>query len=200
MSAQEFTFPHDPSPSRGVEQNLTPWVASHGGRLRRYFARRAPPDDVDDLVQDVFLRLHSVRSPGPVVNVEAYLFTVARRVLASQRRGFDVRCGAMHDPLDDVPEPANDLSPERIVAARQDWATIMAAVGELPPRARAAFQLYHFEQMSYAAIAEHMKISRDSVKELLQRAAIRVRGRERPKNISQSPRSHPPGRQSGASL
>jgi RNA polymerase sigma-70 factor (ECF subfamily) len=144
--------------------------------LRRYFSKRAPASDIDDLVQEVFLRVQSARRGGPIVNIEAYLMTTARHVLVSRHRNRTARCADLHDALDDVPEPANDLSPERIVAARQDCARALAAVRDLPPRARVAFQLHRFEELSYAAIAERMKISRESVKELLHRAASRVSG------------------------
>jgi len=54
--------------------------------------------------------------------------------------------------------------------------------------------------MTYAAIADQMKISRDSVKELLQRAAIRVCGSRQAKKSTKFSRNDPPCRQSGASL
>jgi RNA polymerase sigma-70 factor (ECF subfamily) len=190
MVGPQALFAKDVPIALGGGARVTPWVASQGARLRRYFSRRAPADDVDDLVQDVFLRLQSARPREPVANMEAYLITIARHVLASRRRGLAMRCCALHDALEDVPEPASDLSPERIVAARQDWARAMSAVRDLPPRARAAFQLYHFEEMTYSAIAEHMQISRDSVKELLRRAASRVC--ESPKIEKNSPNPHDP--------
>jgi RNA polymerase sigma factor (sigma-70 family) len=153
---------------------VAPCMAAHAPLLRRYFSRRAPAADVDDLVQDVFVRLQSAQPRAPVIDVEAYLVTIARHVLVSRRRWLTRRCSALHDAIDDAPELASDLSPERILGARQDYARAMAAVSDLPPRARAAFQLHRFEQMSYAGIAERMGISRESVKELLHRAAVRV--------------------------
>jgi RNA polymerase sigma factor (sigma-70 family) len=183
--------------------NLAPWVASHGPGLRRYFARRAPRDDVDDLVQEVYLRMQALRPRGPIRDMERYLFTVARHVLVDRKRTLAAHCSALHDCLDDVPEPVSDLSPERIVSARQDYDLVMAAVRGLPPRARAAFHLHQFEDLSYAAIAERMAISRDSVKELLHRAVSRVRGAHTESSIltlAKSSRTHPPCRNIGASL
>jgi len=203
MSAHQATIAHNRPLGLGAAFNLAPWFASHGDRLRRYFACRAPADEVDDLVQDVFLRLQAVRLRGPIRDMERYLFTVARHVYFDRKRSLAVRCSALHDCLDDVPEPASDLSPERIVSARQDYARAMAAVRDLPPRARAAFQLYRFEDLSYAAIAERMAISRDSVKELLHRAASRVCGSRDGNShsiLAKSSHNHPPCRETGASL
>ena len=203
MSGHQATIARQQPPFPGAIYNLAPWVASHGASLRRYFARRAPRDDVDDLVQEVYLRMQALRPGGPIRDMERYLFTVARHVLVDRKRTLAARCSALHDCLDDVPEPASDLSPERIVSARQDYDRAMAAVRDLPPRARAAFHLSRFEDLSYAAIAERMAISRDSVKELLHRAASRVRGANTGNStliLAKSSRIHPPCRKTGASL
>ncbi|MBO9706623.1 MAG: sigma-70 family RNA polymerase sigma factor [Caulobacter sp.] len=154
--------------------DLAAWMTCYGDRLRRYFARRAPTADVDDLVQDVFLNLQSARPLQPIVDVERYLFTVAHHALVNLRRHRTVRRSALHDPLDNAPEQASDLSPERILAGRQEIIRLVKAVEALPPRARDAFRLRRFDDLTYAVIAERMGISRDSVKELLQRATSRV--------------------------
>lgn len=150
--------------------DLAAWMGAYGGELRRYFARRAPASEADDLVQDVFLRLQSARFGAPIADAQRYLFTVARHVLASRRR----RSPARHAALEEAPEPVSHLSPERILVGRQDYARAIRAVVDLPPRARSAFRLHRFEELTYAAIADRMGISRESVKELLRRASDRV--------------------------
>lgn len=54
--------------------------------LRRYFRRRAPAGQVDDLVQEVFARLLGLRDPGAVQDLERYIFVVAASVLSRQHR------------------------------------------------------------------------------------------------------------------
>ena len=203
MSGHQATIARDQPQSRGASPDLAPWVVSHGESLRRYFARRARADDVDDLVQDVYLHMQARRAREPILDMERYLFTVARHVLFDRGRTLAARRWALHDCPDDVAEPVSDLSPERIVSARQDYGRALAAVRDLPPRARAAFHLSRFEDLSYAAIADRMAISRDSVKELLHRAASRVCGAlnaNPPLFFAKPSRTHPPCRKTGASL
>ncbi len=152
------------------DRDLAAWMTAYGPGLRRFFSRRANAVDVDDLVQDVFLRLHSARTTTPIDNVERYLFTVARHVLISRHRRESARGWSLHDAYEDGQEIADDLSPERIVAARQEYARVIQLILSLPPRARAAFQFHRFENMTYRAIAGRMGISKESVKELMQRA------------------------------
>ena len=172
--SQSLEIPPAPTPPVEPPLDLGAWMTCYGKRLRRYFARRAPTADVDDLVQDVFLNLQSARPLQPIVDVERYLFTVAHHALINLRRRHAVRRLALHDSLDNAPEQSSDLSPERILAARQEIIRVVKAVEALPPRARDAFRLRRFDNLTYAVIAERMGISRDSVKELLQRATTRV--------------------------
>ena len=76
--------------------------------------------------------------------------------------------------LENAADLSDELSPERITAARQDYARAIQAILNLPPRARAAFQFHRFENMTYGAIAKRMGISKESVKELMHRAIVRI--------------------------
>ena len=51
---------------------------------------------------------------------------------------------------------------------------VLAAIVNLPPRARQAFELHRFEHLTYQAIAQRMGITKDSVKELMHRALVRI--------------------------
>lgn len=150
--------------------DLGAWMATHGARLRRYFTRRAPRGEAEDLVQDVFLHVQAARLDRPIIEVERYLFTVAHNVLVSRARRLRAGSIDAQRTLWEFSEAAGGLSPERIVCARQDYARVMEIIEHLPPRTRMAFRLNRFEEMSYRAIAERMGITKDSVKELLRRA------------------------------
>ncbi len=163
-----------PADSVSPRPDLGAWMAAHGPRLRRYFTRRAARADAEDLVQDVFLRVQAAHLDKPIVEVERYLFTVAHSILVSRARRLGVRAAELHGALWDGAECAEDLSPERIVGARQDYARVMAVIERLPPRTRMAFRLNRLEELSYGAIAERMGISKDSVKDLLRRAHVHL--------------------------
>lgn len=157
-----------------AQPELAGWVSRHGPALRRYFARRVSEAEADDLVQEVFLRLHAMRRDTPIENVERFLFTVARNILISRHRYQKARHAAAHDPLSDLNDPVDTLSPERIVIGADEYERTLQAILALPPRARAAFQFHRFEKMTYQEIAVRMGISRESVKELIHRALVRL--------------------------
>ncbi|HYG25946.1 MAG TPA: sigma-70 family RNA polymerase sigma factor [Caulobacteraceae bacterium] len=149
-------------------------MAEYGPGLRRFFSRRAGPNDADDLVQEVFLRLQARAEGDPVENVEGYLFKIARNVLISRIREQHAFGGGQVDQLDDDFVSLDDLSPERILIGKQALESALVAILGLPPRARAAFLFHRFDNMTYQAIAGRMGISKESVKELMQRAIDRL--------------------------
>jgi RNA polymerase sigma-70 factor (ECF subfamily) len=156
------------------DAELAAWMADYGPGLRRYFARRAGADEAEDLVQEVFLRLQARAEHDPVDNVEGYLFRVARNVLISRYRLKGFNSLAEREAWTDEVGGPDELSPERILIGKQEYERLVAAIFDLPPRARAAFLFHRFENMTYQAIAERMGIAKRSVKELMQRATDRL--------------------------
>src|SRR3546814_10943544 len=92
--------PYLTMPASRPDSDIEAWVSAYGPGLRRYFRRRASEADVDDLVQDVFLRLQAAKFSAPIANVEGSLFATARNVL-----------------IDASPHP-----PPRNAPAREHWA------------------------------------------------------------------------------
>lgn len=161
-----MTGPPDPD-------EMARWMARYGPALRRYFTRRIGPGHAEDLVQDVFVRLQARADHAPLENVERFVFAIAKRVLVDRYR-FDVAHAAkLHDPIDTAENLADDLSPERILEARQEYDRALMAIVELPPRMRQAFILHRFGKLSYSAIAKRMNISKSSVQVLMERAIER---------------------------
>lgn len=154
---------------RAGEGERGAWMLQYAPALRRYFQRRAERADIDDLVQDVFLRLQA-RGPGAEIeNVEGYLFRTAANVLARRYQSGRWRWGAQA-PLEDVPDLVDELSPERILIGRQALERVLREIDDLPPRAAEAFVLFRFEQLSQQAIAKRMGVSVKAVQKFLHRA------------------------------
>lgn len=149
-------------------------MAEYGPALRAFFARKVGADEAQDLVQDVFLCLHSRTVSAQIDNVERYLFKVAHNVLASRHRHRLVQGAPFQVDFELAAEPADELSPERILIGRREFERMIVAVRRLPTRAQTAFLLHRFRQMTYPAIARHMGISRSAVKQLVLRAATQV--------------------------
>lgn len=150
------------------------WMKSYGAVLRRYFRRRIPEDEVDDLVQDVFVRIQTAQSDEPVENVESYLFTTARHVLANLYRDQATRAALLRGELPEGAEVIDLLTPERIAIGFEEYERVVNAICNLPPRTRQAFELYRIENLTYQEIAKKMDITKNSVRDLMRRALDRI--------------------------
>lgn len=146
----------------------------YGSSLRNDFARRVSAEDADDLVQEVFLKLQSSKFVKPIENVEGYLFSTARNVLIDFSRQNRSTKDMSFEIWTEAHDTADALSPERIAIGHEEYQCVMQAILKLPPRAREAFEMHRFENLTYQAIGERMGINKDSVKDLMHRALLRI--------------------------
>lgn len=150
------------------------WVAAHGPILRRWLRGRVNSDDIDDVVQDIFVKVQAAQRLEPIANIRSYLFTTARHVLANRFRDQAREGAFMHHELPQRSEIADLLSPERYAIGFEEYQRVIIAIENLPPRARQAFELSRFEDLSYAAIADRLGIKLNSAKELVHRALVQI--------------------------
>jgi RNA polymerase sigma-70 factor (ECF subfamily) len=127
--------------------------------LRRYFTKRVPIGEVDDLVQEVLANLHGRQKDTEIENIQGYLFTVAANALARRYRKMP---GPPDDPSGEQTR-TDPISPERILIGQQRLAAALDVIRGLPPRTQQVFVLHRFEEMTYARIAAQLGISISAV-------------------------------------
>ncbi|WP_269713733.1 RNA polymerase sigma factor [Caulobacter sp. NIBR2454] len=155
----------------GVEQpGLAQASLNYQHALRAFFRRRVAPHDVDDLVQEVLLRLHSRRGGEIVSNLNSFIFQTATNVLHDRRRRDTVRHRKAHCELEPIHHPVDDLSPDRVLQAKEQASVALAALASMPSRTRAAFMLVRFESLSYKATAAQLGISVSAVEKHVTKA------------------------------
>lgn len=138
--------------------------------MRRFFqARLGPAADVEDLLQDLYLKVVAVDADAEVREPRAYLYRLASNLMMDRWRSgrrAAARDAAWRD-VTHVSGPTEDVddgpSAEAVVAGRQQMAALLAAVDRLPDRTRAIFRLHKFYQLSYAEVATKLEVSRSTV-------------------------------------
>ncbi|MGD0517108.1 MAG: sigma-70 family RNA polymerase sigma factor [Thermoguttaceae bacterium] len=142
-------------------------------------------DQAEDLAQEVFMRVYrSRKSYEPGAKFATWLFTIAKHVAANALRTRSRRpeimpapldSGAMGvTPLDVMLQASSGLMPVRQLAKAEIRDVVRVAVESLGERQRLAVLLNKFENMSYADIADTMKLSTQAVKSLLSRARVNL--------------------------
>lgn len=149
--------------------------------LLRHFAKRySEPSEVEDMVQEVLMRLARRGGVADLENVQAYVFETAGSVLKDRLRKRRSHHEAVHEPFDAERHAEADFSPETLLLDRERLARATAALLELPERTRVIFVLRRIEGMKFHDVAIRLGISVSAVEKHMQRAiAHMARKRDR---------------------
>jgi RNA polymerase sigma factor (sigma-70 family) len=148
--------------------NLSKWfideVHPHDASLKAYLRGAFPSvHDLDDVVQESYLRIWKTRAATPIKSAKAFLFTVARRL------ALDFVRRSRRSPVVAVKDLAglfvlDVTSDAREAATTTDEIRILAeAIDALPGRCREVFVLCHIEGCSQQEVARRLAISENTV-------------------------------------
>lgn len=166
--------------SRGNEESstgetgLTQLLGEMRSDLVRFMlARQCGPADVEDLLQDLYVKLSIIRT-GPVSNPRAYLYQMANNLLHDHRRGRQ-RQEARDDrwTRDRIgPDVEKDAAPtpEESAIARDELDRVNNALASMPDRTAQILKMYRLDGLSQKAIAQSLDLSLSAVEKHLQRA------------------------------
>jgi RNA polymerase sigma factor (sigma-70 family) len=148
-------------------------VAPHGPALRAYLHGIANPSDIDDLVQETYLRVLRTFERGPVRHPRGLLFATARNAALDLHRR---RATANTIPITETVALRvfdHATSASDAACRRQEFDLLASAIAELPPRCREILVLRKFESLSHREIAEKLRISVHTVEAQLTKALHR---------------------------
>jgi RNA polymerase sigma-70 factor (ECF subfamily) len=147
--------------------------------LHRYLMRRLrKPQDVDDLAQEVYLRLLRHDESKCVHKPLAYLYGIASHVVADYRIGEEHdREHLMFDSDSEenwTEEPASVL-PDDMADRLNLQQQLERALSQLPPTHAAVLLAHKRDGLSYEEVAEKLHLSIHTVEKYLTQAKARIR-------------------------
>lgn len=145
-------------------------LEAYAPALRRYFSKRVSPNEVDDFVQEVFVRIQAHGDSAAIQQLDRYLFAVAANVITDRARRRAVRHETAHEAFAEAHHPIEELTPERVLLDREALDTVVTAIAELPLRTRDVFVLHRFEEMSCTNIAAELGMSVSAVEKHIMKA------------------------------
>jgi RNA polymerase sigma-70 factor (ECF subfamily) len=141
--------------------------------VRRILARAVGPHhDVEDMVQEVFLRLYrklpTLRDPS---SLRSFVLSIAMRVIQTELRVRWVRrwLGLFDDG--ELPDRASD---DTDLDAREALDRFYQILDRLSPKHRAAFVLRYVEGLELVDVADALDVSLATIKRWLPRISKRV--------------------------
>lgn len=136
----------------GDERAASEIVARHAPALARFAANLGAREDVDDLVQDTFVRAFgSIEAFRGESSLRTWLFTIERRLLLDRRRSERRRRETIGVEEEDAATEYDAL--DGVVAAETER-RVRDAVERLTPTQREVFTLRVTEGLSYREIAD----------------------------------------------
>lgn len=157
-------------------RRLVTWFKRWRKPIRQWLSHRSsvPSADLDDLAQEVFLRLLRYSDEVAIENPQGYLFRIAANVANEwQERA---RHRKPHDDswLEDLQVEFND-EPESTIAREMANRHMQAAVNRLPRRQREVLLLHVNEGLTYKQIAERQGLTYRVILRDLTRAYSQLR-------------------------
>lgn len=144
----------------------------------------------EELAQEIFLRVHDA-APGyrPEAKFTTWLYRIATNVCLNEVRRPQFR--RLHQSLDSPSSDDPDGKPIEIEDKQRPGAqtlleretvarALRQALEHLPEKQRLAFILNKYQDLSYAEVAEIMRISEKAIKSLIHRAKETLAARLKP--------------------
>ena len=151
-------------------------IFRHRADLQRFLQQfTSGAEDIEDLIQETYVRVYSLPDYQAVDSPKAYLFTIARNLAVERARRVTSHAT---DSVADV-EALNVFSLESAadvqLDARRRFESFCTAVDSLPPMCRRAFVLRKVYKLSHSEIAEVLGVSPSTIEKHVVKGLRRCR-------------------------
>lgn len=158
-----------------MDNDVDSWFAReilvHEESLVRYLRRAwSKREEIDDLRQDIYVRVYEAAMTARPVASKAFLFTTARNLMSDRlRRGRIVSIEATAD-MEILNVLMDEISPEQRTSARQELQRLAHAFDQLPPKCREVMWMRRVEEISIRTAADRLGVSEGTINKHLARA------------------------------
>ena len=128
--------------------------------LRRHLNSK---EDIEDVSQEVYLRLIKLNERNEIDASLALLCKIASNLIIDRFRSQRIRQTHAHAPIDECELKSPDASPEEVVKSREWMVVLRDTLYSLNEDCRTAFILHRFKGLTYRQIAKKMGISKGMV-------------------------------------
>ena len=149
----------------------------HSALLEFLKRKLGSEEEANDVAQKTYERLLGASHADTIVNPRAFVFRVARNIAIDHLRQRQARGEQQPYELDNETAVSALPSPEDQADYELTVSLIRDVLVELPPKCRAAFLYYKFEEREYSEIAELLGVGESMVRKYVLRAISYCRSR-----------------------
>jgi len=154
----------------------------HKAPLYRFVLRQCGPEAVDELYQDIWLKVINARSSYQVkASFKTWLYHLARNRIIDLYRRNNLR--PVDNNSDEIDSVVNNsmAQPEQQLQSQDQYEKLLAAIDELPPEQKEVFLLREEAGLGIEQIAETCGINFETAKSRLRYAMDKLRHKLSPK-------------------
>lgn len=145
--------------------------------LRRFFRRyRLNAADVEDLTQDVFVRLAGSNMQVDLLKPESFVFTVALNLVRDRARRLHIKALPKSMAVEKLSLSCDLPTPDQCLEFEQRLRHAEQLLSSLTPDAQEAFLMHRIQGESHVQIAAKLRISVSMVEKHIMAAVASLRG------------------------
>jgi RNA polymerase sigma-70 factor (ECF subfamily) len=171
------------NPSRSESSPVaeqTRWFAeeihAHDGQLKAYLRGSFPAvRDVEDIVQESYLRVWRAKATQPIKSAKAFLYTVAKRIAVDWLRREKTSSIDRVEDLAALSVFDDGKSAVEAIHRAEIVELMIEAVASLPPRCREVVILRKFKLLTVRETARELGLKEHTVEVQLARGNARIR-------------------------
>lgn len=136
------------------------------GPLKRYiFKRVANAEDAEDILQEVFLKLHNnLKNLEDEKKIHAWIYTITRNTITDYYRK-----NSRLPELTELDENISENNSLELTASLEIAACLQGMINNLPEKYKEVILLFEFEKLTQKEISEKLGITVSAVKSRVQR-------------------------------
>lgn len=176
-------------PCTASPADATQWfnqeVHPHGSQLKAHLRNSFPSiRDLDDVVQESYLRVWRAKAVRPIQSAKAFLFKVGRHIALDLVRRDRISPVTIAGDLASLPVLEDRLDAAEILTEQEKISLVGDAIVALPARTRAAIILHKVKGLSQADVARELGCTEKAVEHQIARGVqlcgqyLRQRGYE----------------------
>ena len=151
-------------------------VFQHRAALHRYLGKlTSGAEDIEDLVQETYVRMYALPDFHLVESSKALLFRIAHNLAVERARRHKAQATDTVGDLETLTVFSEEAPPEEQTDARRRFESFCAAVERLPPICRRVFVLRKVHKLSHAEISEVLGVSESTIEKHVAKGLVRCR-------------------------
>jgi RNA polymerase sigma-70 factor (ECF subfamily) len=151
-------------------------IFRHRAALHRYLRKFTyGAEDIEDLIQETYVRLYGLADYRAVDSPKALLFRIAHNLAVERARSRKTQATDSMADLEQLGVYSKEVPADEQLDSRRRFESFCAAVDRLPPLCRRVFVLRKVFKLSHAEISEVLGVSHSTIEKHVAKGLVRCR-------------------------